>query len=316
MDSESLVQLALNALSCSQKELAIRVGVSPTQISKWKKGEHLSRDMEEKLRAIANIGDRDPSFVLLAGSLEGAKKWEKLIHILAKAAQDGAETGYNTYLLSDEDGFLCSSTFDVLQELGVIFPKVFPIELDIDYESSDDEDLWDLIGANPLLNLIYQIYQSLNDVYGFYAAYVSELLTDDELGLFDTPASEIEYSLMSLAACKIEENQELTPKITDFKRRTIKDFEDWISIIKDKAFRAGVPLRAELLNMVYRSGGELGHEAEAESLGINQSRIHPDIYMNELLEGMRIIHQVLPVIMKKLGIDNEFELDTSDLRIR
>lgn len=46
----------------------------------------------------------------------------------------------------------------------------------------------------------------------------------------------------------------------------------------------------------------------------NASRLHPDIYMNELLIGMRIIHQVLPAILKKLEI-NDFEVDQSDLRI-
>ncbi|MCU6496396.1 hypothetical protein LPN04_01160 [Rugamonas sp. A1-17] len=66
------------------------------------------------------------------------------------------------------------------------------------------------------------------------------------------------------------------------------------------------------MNLVRSSHGELGHEAEAESLGFNSSRIHPDIYMNEPLVGMRVIHQVLPVIMKKLGIDEEFELDSFD----
>jgi hypothetical protein len=38
--------------------------------------------------------------------------------------------------------------------------------------------------------------------------------------------------------------------------------------------------------------------------------------MNELLIGMRVIHQVLPAIMKKLGIEDEFKLDESDLAIR
>ncbi len=47
------------------------------------------------------------------------------------------------------------------------------------------------------------------------------------------------------------------------------------------------------------------------------ARLHPDIYMNELLQGMRIIHQVLPAIMKKLGIDEkDFTLDRSELYIK
>lgn len=68
--------------------------------------------------------------------------------------------------------------------------------------------------------------------------------------------------------------------------------------------------------MVHSSHEELGLEAEQESLGINSSRVHPDIYMNELLCGMRAIHQALPAIMKKLGIDEEFKLDTSEFRLR
>jgi transcriptional regulator with XRE-family HTH domain len=186
MDSAALVQLALDALSCSQKELAQRLGVSPTQISKWKKGEHMSNEMEDRLREIAKIGDQYPSFVLWAGGAQEAAQWERLIHYLAEIAEAAAETGYNTSPLLDEYDerlLLCWHTFHVLREMGIDLPKRFPKDLDLDYESDNIEKLSDSIDQNPYSRLIYKIFASLNDVYGFYAAYVSELIQDDELGL-------------------------------------------------------------------------------------------------------------------------------------
>jgi transcriptional regulator with XRE-family HTH domain len=318
MDSEAaLVELALKTLSCSQKELALRLGVSPTQISKWKSGEHMSDEMEEKIRAIVNIGEKDPRFVVWAGSLEDANKWEKLIRLLADLALLSDETGYDTYPLKDEEDLLCWHTFYVLREMGVEIPKKFPQELDVDYDSVDDDEIGSLFEENCYSDLIDKIYKSLTNVYGFYAAYISELIDDDELELIDTPACNVESCLMELAACKIEVGQELAPRFREFKRRLMKEYEEWITIVKDKAFRAGIPLRAELLGIVYDSDEELGQEAERESLGFNSSRVHPDIYMNELLCGMRVIHQVLPAIMKKLGIEEEqFQLDESELQVR
>ena len=319
MHSEHLVELALKSLSCAQKDLAIKLKVSPTQISKWKKGEHMSHDMEQKLRALTKIGDLDPAFVLAAGSLHDAVRWERLMHHLADMANENAETGYDTVPLNvDEEmsaALLCGTTFDVLTEMGIAFPKAFPKELDLDYEDLEDDE-WEVIMENAYSNIIYRIYKSLNDVYGFYAAYVSELINDDELDLTGTPAENIEPCLMSLAACKIETSKEFAPKFNAFRHKTQKEYQEWLSIVKDRAFRAGVPLRAEIMGLVYSSDDALGHEAEAQSLGFNASRLHPDVYMNELLIGMRTIHQVLPAIMKKLGIADEFQLDTSELSIR
>ena len=42
------------------------------------------------------------------------------------------------------------------------------------------------------IRIFPRIYKSLNDVYGFYAAYISELFDDDELNLMDTAAANIE----------------------------------------------------------------------------------------------------------------------------
>ncbi|WP_353071538.1 helix-turn-helix domain-containing protein [Tunturiibacter gelidoferens] len=325
--SKAWVELALKILSCNQKDLARRVAVSPTQISKWKNGEHMSTDMEDKFRALVDIGEKHPEFVLWADSLEDADKWDRLIHRLAEEAQDSAETGYNTEPLQDDLGLLCVQVSDTLSNMGVEPPEVFPPELDRYFngvdgsgdDEADDDDpeapdpLWELLETNPYSAAIHDIFESLNDVWGFYVAYVAQAIDDDDLSLVDT-TSNIEACLMDLAACKIQVDEKFAPKFRTFRYRVMKDYQKWLTAVKDAAFRTGTPLRAELLDMVSDTHGELGHTAEAESLGFNASRLHPDIYMNELLVGMRIIHQVLPAILKKLDI-NDFELDESSLHI-
>ena len=323
--SQAWVELALKTLSCNQKGLAQRVGVSATQITKWKKDEHMSLDMERKFRAIVNLGDDEhPEFVLWAGSLESAHKWHRLIHFLADQARDSAETGYDTYPLLDElaPGVLCVQVSEALRDMGVELPKSFPPELDSYFSGDADDDasdvpdnskLWKLLEANSYSAIIRDIFESLNNVWGFYAAYVEDVADDDGGPLYDTK-SNIEACVIDLAACKIDVDEKFAPKLRAFRYRVMRDYEEWLTTVKEAAFRAGTPLKAELLDMVANDAEELGHAAEAEALGFNATRLHPDIYMNELLVGMRVIHQVLPAILKKLQID-DFKVDQSDLHI-
>jgi hypothetical protein len=316
MSSQAMVQLALKTLSCNQKDLALRLKVSTTQISKWKSGEYMSLEMKQRFGELIGIGGMDPTFVLKAGSLEGAERWEKLIAYLATYAHEEGDSVYNNKdALIDEQGLLGREIFRIFELMGVEIPKAFPADLLVKngYLDADEETITS-IHQHPLVEIILQIFSSFIHVNDFYKAYVFDLIFAEDIGLFESVGGEIDAHLMHLAASKIEVDSKLAPQFQKFKLKVSRDYEKWIEVMKEMVFESGKPLKAELMDLVYKTDIELANKAEQEAWGFAaHKRIHPDIYMNELLVGMRVIHQVLPRIMEKIGID-DFELDLSELR--
>jgi transcriptional regulator with XRE-family HTH domain len=338
--SASFVQLALQTLSCGQKQLAKRLDVSETQITKWKQNESMSDEKEKMFRKITGIGDADPAFVLAAGSVDAEKKWVRLMSWLANHAAEIAEDemGFNDNgpLVDEQKEFLCPETFHLLRKMGVEWPKAFPPELDFDYdarweaaEDDDFNDFWDLIYASPHATLIDKIYRSFTDVFGFYLMYIAEFTNGNKREAIDpdydsAALDNIDACLFQLAASKLDFKKDVLPsglvteyQFAEFKEDITRDYVEWINELKKMAYEARVPIPVELMKLVSESSGELGSDAEAAGMGFRAGQIHPDIYMNELLEGMRIIHQVLPAIMKKLGMTaNDFKLNRSELSTR
>jgi hypothetical protein len=317
----ALINLAMKSTGLGLEGISKTLGVPVSQLRRLRPETRLPYETEQTLRELTKIGDMAPEFVLLTGGVGNAEKWAELLDYYADMAWENSEAGYNSYYFNREDferPLLHHMTISTLSDAGILLPEHFPSELN--FHSNDsciDEEEWvhrsQLRDGNMYGCLIRDLYSSLNDVYGFYSAYLSELFDDEEMGLMDTPAENIEPSLMSLAMAKIEVDVELHPRFQEFQRRTNSEFEGWLTIVRQRAYKAGYPVKVEILNLLYDSHDSLGHQAEAESFGFNDSRLHPNVYMNELLVGMRVIHQVLPVILNQLGAMEKFKLNESEL---
>jgi transcriptional regulator with XRE-family HTH domain len=245
MESEALVKLALRARSCSQRDLATILEVSPTQISKWKNGEQMSPVRAQQLRCLSEIGDEDATFVLLAGSLADAKKWEKLLDHLASVTCDVADQN-DPDLLSGDLSVLGRRTFCVLRAMGVALPSKFPEELDFSYDSASldnsQNDLRTRLDANPHSLLIAEIYQSLNDLYRFHSMFTSDT-TENDLKFDATLEGNIRSGLMNLAAANIDVDRGFATKILHFRYHTINYFRRWLQTVMATHHRARIPLR-------------------------------------------------------------------------
>lgn len=331
MGNEVLINLALQTLGCNQAQLAEKLGVTRAQVTKWKNGEGVSLENENKLRALIGLSEDDePELIEMTGGIIQAKKWEKLVIYLASLAEDGGETGYitNPFKMELGAGFFTLQTLSVLKSAGIDIPKEFPKAIDFDVDKIrllDDKNesarLSDLLDENPYSKLIYSCFRALVDVYGFYAAYIedpaNELMNLAECSYSGT-IENIEPSLLNLALAKLNDDSvQICSEFERFRFNTLNDYKIWLDDLKKLAYQYNVPLGAEVMHLLYDDLEELSFQAERQSLGFNDSKIHPDIYMNELLVGMRLMHQVLPKICEKLGITTEeLEIDPSDFTSR
>ena len=311
MKGKSWVELASKILKSSQKDLAKKLNVSPTQITKWKNDEYMSYEIEERFREITGLSKLkvNPEEVLILGTIENAKKWQTLVKYIANYVIEDNETGMTCDPLYDEIELLSVHTIKLFEELGISFPSDFPDELDMTNTKlySHSENFFE----NKFASILLEIFTSFQNLYGFYSAYFyNDLMSNEMEDWYQDCGMDFEVCLLELAVTKVYIDPSIAPNTHEFNNKWIKQYQNWIDEIKNELFVRGIPIKAELTDFIRYSDEEVGKEAEAYSLGFTKSRLHPDIYMNELLIGMRAIHKVLPKIADKLKIkfkDSDFE---------
>jgi transcriptional regulator with XRE-family HTH domain len=305
-----LIKLTLSELDCNQKQLAKRLNVSETQISKWKKGEHMSRDFESKLTELSGVGWKQPSACIAAGSVEDLQKWELLVGEAYGIALAGVEHGWEIRTLDDELESFTGSLIVDLVNLGVDIPRPFPKELEKILDEDGDNKNWaelelggnDEQAKNGLFDLLQEIMRTYVDIYGFYAAFISELtLNEDlfELGI------EVEDCLRGLAIYKTDIDPAIAPNCQFKKNQMFLRACVALSTLKEQAINQGVVLKAEIMDLLESDHYSLSLAADG-ALGsglLMPENIHPDVYMNELLYRARQIDSKLDKIMLRLHIN-------------
>lgn len=243
------------------------------------------------------------------------KIWSKIIKFLADFAKNESETGFDTVPLIDELNFLVLDVGSIMQDIGLPLPQIIPVELQkIDFDNfyglNDYDDMmceknWFLLQDNIYTSTIEEMFLNLNDIYGYYAAYISKLFYSPKFK-DDPEIDELDFSissyLLSLAATNLENIK--TSEFENFRYKILASVKNLILTLKNKCIEQNIPLSVELMDFISVDHGQLGHEAEAEPLGLNDYRVHPDIYMNEILIGLKNIERRQLLIMKKLGIDD------------
>lgn len=299
---DELAEIAKFNLGLTTKELASIFGVKKKVFRRWRDGvELMPPPVFFSLLDLADVSQADIEAASLVGSFEDAFRWGSLFYHLACEVirESGEEHAIDAF--EQELGDLTLRTLKLLHGLGV--PLEFPETIDFDYEGGLHEDQETLLGEYQIVRLIREVYRSRIDILNFVDTFLPEFAFSEDFPLWDETGIDLEDLLMSLASTKISFEPSLASNWEIFSVNTVAAAMSVLSEIKRVAIVSGVPLEAELMDLVGKTHPELAEIADLHVAGENMNRVHPDIYTNEMLTGMRRFNKVLPEILKKLGID-------------
>jgi len=297
-DDNVLILLAAQDLG-SLASLAKKLNVEEQVLLQWLDSPrpHLPPELTQQLEEMT-IGEKyiDSLTILAIGGLKALKQWQGLTNTLMSEACERSLFDVPCPLLDEDKTALCEQVLAALLQAGMSFSPDIGTNLN-SMNNIDD------IESNEFTSLLSKIFNAMVNLDCYYQNFFESIA--------ETPEVEFKYYhywdeiLVDLAVYHVLDDQKRFPSIDTFKRQTELKVQGYITALKCHAYQHRLPLRAELLDLLTKEHKALYDYTEAEMMGLLPPQIHPDIYINEIIESQRLAHQVLPEICRKLKMSED-----------
>lgn len=317
MKSKYLIETALKFNDINQKQLALELGVSPSQITKWKKGDKISDHMIDKINLM--LPDSECMPLVLINHPTGAENirlwvsiFERLVEHYFVDNENGIQLGY--YM---EDNDVAKELLLAMSKGGVEIPILQPKEIaavkyaednclsdllsagwDEDYVISVDHFWVSLLGESSectqAFNLACSLVDNTCDLLSYYRAYledfINELNSKSGSSMLEDIFAVDSDIIVPLAAIKTEGWK---PEHS-FKKSVTDKAKSFIRSAKKAAYSDRIPMPVDIDELINEPNPALGHKAEGFALGFScyDNKHHIDYYESKKIEMLQSLFQV------------------------
>lgn len=283
----NIIQYILDTTTLKQKDIAAKVGVSTTQVSKWKKGEYISSDKEEELNKLAGVIDFDLEWTKIVKTKENANKWIDYVH---GVNEEDSELEGRVEL----DSEIIQSLLTVISESGIELPPSPPIEEYInDNNIEDDFERYDYSNIHCLIAQYLESYYCINLwIDQFINFYDNDEILECSLEIYYTS---MRYALKHIDEQVLLDNQYNIETYQCFIRDAKLDLSELVEKFCSILVNNGIALITDFYSLL----NQAPHDLEDEVMIFNISS-SCDKYLSYGEQGALRMLQLLPDVIENI----------------
>lgn len=279
---KNIIQYILDNTKLKQKDIAAKLNVSTTQISKWKNGEYISFDKKEELEKLAGIVEYNIEWTKVVKTQENSNLWVEYLEKI---------TEYCDYDV-DVDKEITINLLQSIVEFGIYLPSKPPKE---DIESKIDDD-----SISKYFYLLKYAIENYSQISYWCDIFIKDYEKDD---LLETMLEIHDYAFL-LAIINIDENylQKFKYNKTKFnttKEQTKRELKQSIDAYCKEILKAGLPIITDYFDMLKRDPQWLEDEAMLHSNNYCVDKYF-DYNSRRIYDSLHIINENLLTLLKMI----------------